>query len=508
MMIAPCPKCHESVRIPPTASHQASVRCPLCLDEFLLAEVYQALPPFLEVVNSHEEGSTEGESAAFTGGFGLASSDASDLPELAPAFSIDRSRDVSAVTSAPSTKRRRGPVRPQRTKKNPAVEVVKIALGGIAGLVIAQLLLWWMPWQNLRRDPFGLGPSIAAYAPWLVPARFHGDLGADASTVGAGSAARHQFDAANTADLSASGLPERDFDDLEGLGQPAPSGSGRSKPATTKKRPDASPPVVPEEDLVESTPDPLALIAELPPSLEAADLEDDLFEVHPPMELSSDLETDPIMEVESDPMPAGMEFGSSPKPRPAAVRKVRRLTSVPAFRTSDLTAALTDVQPTFEALSSADSDEALHLIKQTYTNLTVLAEIAAGGEELDQPDRQLAANWLLSLVEEPEVVVSWLGRAGTTWLRSAGRRSNNGILLVGEVQAFGAKDDLYRTELVLSDGKMIASYSDTDPAEFFRPGEQVLLVGVIVDQPADHLLGYAGQDPSVIWGPFFRLVPK
>jgi hypothetical protein len=80
--------------------------------------------------------------------------------------------------------------------------------------------------------------------------------------------------------------------------------------------------------------------------------------------------------------------------------------------------------------------------------------------------------------------------------------------MVCEVQAIRAEDDLYRTELVLSDGKVVASYSDTDPTEYFQPGEQVLLVGVVVDQPADQPSGYTGQEPSVIWGPFFRAIRK
>jgi hypothetical protein len=475
------------------------------LDEFLLAEVYQALPPFLEVVDDPGEEISSAESAASTEASGFASPDASDLAEPAPAFSIDRSRDVSPGTSAPSTKRRRGPARPQRKKKNAAVEVVKIVLGGIAGLVIAQLLLWWMPWQNLRRDPFGLGPSVAGYAPWLVPARFRGGRGTDASAVGADSAAHHQFDAANTGHPSASGLPQRDFGDLEDLGQSPSASSVGDKPAT-EKRSDDAPLVAAEEDAFELTPDPLAPITELPPSVETAELGDDLFEVHPPMELSSDLETNPSLDVESDPIPADLESGSSPKPGPAAVDLVRRLTSVPPYKPADLTAALTEVQPTFDALSSADTDEALDLIKQTYAKLTALAEIAAAGEELDLPDRRRAASLLLSLVDKPDGVISWLGRAGTTWLRATDRRSNNGILMVCEVQAIRAEDDLYRTELVLSDGKVVASYSDTDPTEYFQPGEQVLLVGVAVGQPANHLSGYTDQEPSVIWAPFFRAI--
>jgi hypothetical protein len=50
---------------------------------------------------------------------------------------------------------------------------VQIVGGGLLGLVIAQLILWWMPgnWARDKRDPLGIAGSVAAYAPFVVPAK-------------------------------------------------------------------------------------------------------------------------------------------------------------------------------------------------------------------------------------------------------------------------------------------------------------------------------------------------
>jgi hypothetical protein len=42
-------------------------------------------------------------------------------------------------------------------------------LGGLAGILIAQLILWWLP-GDLRRDPFGLAPRLPAWLQWMRPA--------------------------------------------------------------------------------------------------------------------------------------------------------------------------------------------------------------------------------------------------------------------------------------------------------------------------------------------------
>ncbi len=57
----------------------------------------------------------------------------------------------------------------RRRGRHPLVEFVKILLGGLAGIVIAQLILWWLP-GNLRRDPLGLAPRLPTWLQWLRPA--------------------------------------------------------------------------------------------------------------------------------------------------------------------------------------------------------------------------------------------------------------------------------------------------------------------------------------------------
>jgi len=52
--------------------------------------------------------------------------------------------------------------------RHPLWEIIKIAAGGIAGLVIAQLILWWLP-GNLRRDPLQLAPRVPKWLHVILP---------------------------------------------------------------------------------------------------------------------------------------------------------------------------------------------------------------------------------------------------------------------------------------------------------------------------------------------------
>ncbi|MFM2097346.1 MAG: hypothetical protein RIS70_4470, partial [Planctomycetota bacterium] len=63
-----------------------------------------------------------------------------------------------------------------RREQNPVVEIAKMAGGGLAGLILAQLILWWIPgnFSPARRDFLNLAPKVAKYAPFLVPAPLQG----------------------------------------------------------------------------------------------------------------------------------------------------------------------------------------------------------------------------------------------------------------------------------------------------------------------------------------------
>ena len=158
MTIVRCPRCRDEVTIPPQAPLSALVRCPLCHEKYLLSEAAAQLPPALILVVSelepqpyaHEPASEQPAPDEYQ----LATGIETGAPETRPAFR-------PSVRSAP---------RPNRKEKNALVELVKIVGGGVAGLALGLLFLWWVP----RRDPLELGPTVSSYIPWLVPLEFHG----------------------------------------------------------------------------------------------------------------------------------------------------------------------------------------------------------------------------------------------------------------------------------------------------------------------------------------------
>lgn len=169
MTIVRCPRCRDEVTIPPKAPLAALVRCPLCLDEYLLSEAVSHLPPTLVLVMPQPE-----ESGVPTGSLGTG-----DWEESSPEHDYKLADGVGGIalkswprdsTTAPplptTLSALRAAPRPRRKEKNPLAEAVKIVGGGVVGLALGLLLLWW----GLGRDPLEVGPKVAKYAPWIVPA--------------------------------------------------------------------------------------------------------------------------------------------------------------------------------------------------------------------------------------------------------------------------------------------------------------------------------------------------
>jgi len=169
MSVAKCPHCHDEVRIPPVNS-TAVVRCPLCQEEYKLAEVLRALPPELIVV---EQPGVSGD--AMIGSSVVLGRDSQPTGEPAAPFEFNEAEDTAekqpaaAAPAVVTTSR-------QRKEKSALGEMAKIVAGGVIGVAIAQLILWWLP-SRWARDPFQFGPKASKYAPWIVPKQFHGDSG-------------------------------------------------------------------------------------------------------------------------------------------------------------------------------------------------------------------------------------------------------------------------------------------------------------------------------------------
>src|SRR5437763_2638146 len=167
MTIVRCPRCRDEVTVPPRATPRALVRCPLCLEQYLLAEALANAPPPLVIIGGEVEEAAmqrpieaESEYQFAVGGY---SDDA--LQATAPAT-------ASVALPRPAIKAGR---RPRRQEKGGLVFFLSVVAGGLLAAPLAILTLWWV----FHVDRLDLGPSVARYAPWIVPVEFRGEPPAD-----------------------------------------------------------------------------------------------------------------------------------------------------------------------------------------------------------------------------------------------------------------------------------------------------------------------------------------
>lgn len=143
-MIGSCPECKEAIRIPEGSLKQV-VRCPLCSAEYELEQVFEQLPPMLELVGSSSEG------------IGI---------QIESAGELELSNAESAESSGATPR-----YQPQRRRQtNAFAEILKVVLGGVLALPIGVLCVWWFA----GRAPFGFAEQVSEYMPWIVPEKLRG----------------------------------------------------------------------------------------------------------------------------------------------------------------------------------------------------------------------------------------------------------------------------------------------------------------------------------------------
>lgn len=157
------------------------VRCPHCREEFPVADVVQDLPPRLEVVAERtvtigpagQKQSVSGASrdpavsAEETDEYALIVADAT-----APAESLsgEDMEELSGLDESKANVRSPQTLHARRTKQTSQnlIAMLKVVMGGLAGLALGQAIIWWLP-VPYQSDPLDLAGRVPTSLQFILP---------------------------------------------------------------------------------------------------------------------------------------------------------------------------------------------------------------------------------------------------------------------------------------------------------------------------------------------------
>lgn len=465
--------------MPAAVGEDAVVRCPLCGEEYALAEAMRELPPLLEIVSA---GTSAEPSRALAGpavalepafepsgepnalAFRLSdrvSPKETEVGELASGASAEF--DFAAETPAPTARGGKTSARPspRRASKSPVAEVVKVALGGVAGLVIAQLILWWLP-LDLRvnqRDPVSLARNYGQHFPWLLPEQLR-ELVVDS--------------AADPTDQTA----------VQADPQSAAPGE------TPAANPGSDPLTGAPQEVVEGNFDPLTS------STGAADLfggggEMGIGDVNPDI---------------SAPGPAGSggETPAADEPRASPIAEQHPLANRAVTTAAQIGEAIQLMTKAKFAWDNrpedADGATKLKLFLDYYSAASEAAWAATFANSADPQvgrQSQILRTSIAELNRQPENLRT-LGKLAELWLDNQKvERTSQGVILSGTLQSANQVGEWTELELTLNENQFCTIVSRKAPDQF-PIGSKVLVLGGIFDSPQDDLREYDGAASRVV----------
>jgi hypothetical protein len=495
MLLAACPKCQESVLVPFGVTASAQVRCPLCQEEYVLADVLEQLPPSLIVVDGAEvvalahagSGAASAESGisissdrsdsdsalrAFIGEKG-ASTGVAEGGGKQPAFDYTERSTPRAVTpSRPGIAER-----PRKRQRSPLFHVVGIVLGGLAAAPLAQLILWWLPgsWQ---RDPINLGPSVGRYVPWIVPANLR--TGAPVEENQDGATDKSPAPSAGNTDSRDTAGGDKKPNRLAGQLANGSSGGNDKQPGGLA---DASRPF--QRGAGNG-----ADGATNSGVNQGADVD------FPLSGLGSD--TDPPRDADH---------------RPGAANTYP-LRGGPTTRTADLERALADTEAAWKRLSEAadpTADQERESRMALYRSLSRLGDVVTHVDHNDAgiEDQVEQIRSLLYDVGRDRTTFAFLGSTAADWIDDHDRPSA-GVVLAGTVRQQRQPGELYEVQIELAgdtdEPRIVNVLGWIDPKMAQLRGDRVIVVGAFVSDPQANLSGYTGSEKEVICGGFGVLV--
>ena len=533
MLIANCPKCFDSVRAPDQLPDESKMRCPLCKEEYELGEILRQLPPQLEVLetpklepvspvagsssvlDSHvgrqsslaglDGGDLSGEQAmgwspAEEGG-SVATLEQSDVrlvdaeeptlsepvdtSEAPAAFSVDTATDeapTDAKTTAPAKRRKK------KQKLSPRAAAIRMTLkvvgGGVAGLGIATVLIWYLPIFP-DRDPLGFGEFLSkklpAVAALIVPAEVRG--------------------VPRSQDTSDQTQGRDDGDDID-FGEPNEGGEGNGGDGFF------NPGVIDEDNPFQL---PEAGSGNGQGGGRGRDRggrgrggDDD----DGPLDVGDEFDLDPEP---LDPGGGGSSDPFDPGPElPGGFGNELGVIDAPSYTPSELGIAFGAALEAKQAWDAATDATQRTAARELYASLCEVAEKITFVDMSDgrAQSRLDSVMGLLMDLGDNQREYSLVAAAGGSWI-ALEQRSSDGVLIAGTVESIERQGQLYETRVKLATRaapvySVMSQVNPLEPGEgqpaAYDEGSRVLILGMIVDYPELKLGGYEGAEPLVVWG--------
>lgn len=109
-----------------------------------------------------------------------------------------RRRKASSAKKKQTRSDSAAPAKRSKSKQpSPTFEFVKIVVGALLALPVAQLMIWWV----VQSDPLGIGPEVSRTVPFVVPEKFR-DQTSDATPNGSTPAGEEPSPGSNDASTS------------------------------------------------------------------------------------------------------------------------------------------------------------------------------------------------------------------------------------------------------------------------------------------------------------------
>lgn len=552
MITVSCPKCSDQVTVPASAPRSARVRCPLCQEEYDLADALAQLPPALIVISpslvdepvlaavggmdsptGSQIGSAidHGFDSHLEGGSGKGYS--SHVLEAGTA-QLDAGPSHEEKVSAPTPAFRSSP-RPKRKEKSMVGEVVKIVLGGVVGIGLAIVILWWVAGVDL-----GLAPTVAkvSWLRWVLPQKIldkveknegikeenptdlqpletdkgnrndpagstpnkSGKLGSDprfneALKTSEEPKASSKFDKPQTTKSGAKSEDKDPFDvsdpfapetkasgSLDDLKIENPLSSA-SKPSTKPSAPAKSELTLPTEK--PGSEDPFKLPEEKPTPVKPAEPAEEK-----PKEKKPAVDK-PAKENPKEEKPA--EKPTEPAETPP------QQTPVAAGKLAEGIDAANIAAKAFDDTDAADKDARKTAVVALYNAYAGLGHTVeqTNLEDADNAEKLPALRQTLVQAANEPVKLNSIGALAARKLDAAD--GDPGILLAGTVKDFRAAGSQFETTLELvRDKRLVTVVSVKNPQDSYKVDDQVLILGSIVRDPKEKLAGYKGEAAIVV----------